>query len=325
MKLSNIFALALVVLFLALGLSGCTTETEEEQISNLSAETITSTEMQKFLLSVDSLNAQYPAKTSRGNIRNGIAISAADGAGKYLGRLVGRWAGAAIGSTSANPFVVYGASEMGKVVGGFVGSTVASGCTYAFLHRNRRATSTPYPMANANFNIDQIGSLKEDSLGYYHNYVMAKIIANEDKYFHSDSVNINLLYDDIILYCNECGYDASDYISNNNLKVCLLKYIKELISYSQQYEDGLLEEQDLINKQITLLKKECSLNEDETKLYKDFAAQTILQCSKMDEQTLDSYSKGLNSVILSSDLSLDQKKMAASSAQIAINSTLCWK
>lgn len=319
------YALLVAWLF-AVCLVGCSSDTEVADTQPQLASKTTSLQMQAFLLSVDSLNAQYPERTSRADTKTIVASASADMAGRLAGGKIGWWAGQAIGSVTGNPVVVIAGGLVGRKFGPSICSGLASSLTkFVMNNRSRRATCTFDSLSvRANYNISQFGEIGEDSLGYIHNYIMARVSAEESKYYKGDTIDVRLLYDDVVLCCIELGLDAAQFQTNRQLKqqiVCLVKGISEI---SEEYEQGHISVTEFTNRQSSLLQTRCSLNDDELLLFKEFSSKLVFKCSQLTEKELDEYSIKLDSIIKTSDLTMEQKRFVASSGQIAINSALCW-
>jgi hypothetical protein len=88
---------------------------------------------------------------------------------------------------------------------------------------------------------------------------------------------------------------------------------------------GFLTEEAYINRQANILTTECLLDNETINQFREFDADLAISCAQLSTLELSSYSQDLNTVISTADLTIEDKTEFALSAQIVINSTLCWR
>lgn len=67
------------------------------------------------------------------------------------------------------------------------------------------------------------------------------------------------------------------------------------------------------------------MTERDIELYLSVTKNIILQCCGIEREYIEEYAKDVNHTISESDLPNIEKSILAESAQIAINSRLCWQ
>lgn len=325
--------LFLLVCFLGLATltTSCSNEVEEiEEIQfnqNAMPEEldIKAFQFEKFKLSVDSLNKEYGIMQSRG-FWSGAAIPVADAAGRYIGTGFGKWLGGAVGAIGGNPGTVVFGMLAGRVVGGFLGQTLASGVAGMLCEEPnvRPILRINYvTQVKANLNIDVYATEKEDSLGFFHNTIMKNLKGRRLLYGFGEDFNPERIYDDVITYCQEYGY-YDNVLENPYVKQAIINVLMNIANNAID-EEALASEEEYINRQANILASQCLLDEYEITQFREFDAPLAISCSQLTLLDLNSYANDLNQIIATADLSDEAKQDLALSAQIVINSTLCWK
>ncbi len=275
--------------------------------------------VENLLSSISDLNAQYPSVSTRGAFTSNAAVGLADAAGFAAGGKIGAWAGSAIGS-AAGPWGAIAGHLIGRKVGPYVCTSLASGVAGWLCSKLSTRAAVD---VDKKFEFVSVISDK-DSIGYYHNQMMVKIGNNRSRYTDkSGSVNYELMYDDIVSYCREIGqYDPS--LENPLIKSGIINQIKKLCEISKKYEMNPMNE-NFVKEQCEFLKYNCSLSDSEVKLYKDFNVALYEKCSTLPDDQIVNYSRDLNRIIEYSGVSNPIKESLKKSADLTINSSLCWK
>lgn len=320
-KAINYCKLSMIVCVLSFGilLASCSSDEKtilQEPETNVVQEP---NEIDEFISSVDALNAKYPNMQSRGSFRSGGAVAVADAAGFAAGAGIGRWVGGAIGSAGG-----VGGAILGTFLGGKLGPYV---CTYLASGAANFVCSRVFSRTNSAESYDDfqfVGIVtNEDSLGYYHNQMMEELNNNRDKYVSSNgTVDYDLIYTDIIDFLKKINrYDEA--FVNPMVKTAIINQIKEICSISRKYTLNP-ESEKLVEEQCEFLKDKCQLTNDDIKLYKDFNVKLLKKCSNLSNVQIKDYSKDLNLVIKDSKFSDEKKEELSLSADLTINSSMCW-
>lgn len=269
------------------------------------------------------------------------AGSAADSAGGFVGKHIGKYIGGAIGSLSANPlgtFVGYiGGRYVGKYIGSVLTSAVWNIAVVKFIHSCNNSQLNYFKCAyNADFNIkvseicvnntNSIFSLTEktDSLGHYHNILMNKL-NNSNLLDYSNEFDFDKLYDiirplieeqlNVIINIHE------DKLQYDTLKAFLTKFYNEV--YQHLNHKANLNE--FCNRIKILIKQLYPLTEQDEYIMDSVISPTAQNLQNLSISQIHEYSKGLNNLILDSDLSDEMKTEIAYHSQILINSALIWQ
>lgn len=304
---------------------------KSQEMTKYKSEISENRELLKFLGSVDSLGEVYSQRKigySRGafeKFRNDVGKSTVDLAGFVAGRYIGRWLGGAAGSLTGNVGVTIVGWYAGGKYGPYIVSTLASGIANIWLSCEGVIDNNKDIEPVGNFDMSINGDARNDSIGFFHNSVMCKISTNEDKYIQEGNVNIDVLYDDIIKYCAEYGYYIEDFEKNQDLKEAIIGMILDYTDMVKLYKEDVISEDEMINMQTEKLVSDFSLNEEETLLLKDFSYKVVVDCAGLTDENVWEYAKALNALIENSSMTDSIKEDVAFSAQMAINSTICWK
>lgn len=310
---------------LVLGIASCSSDVRYDevepkpvtQIENLSSQDQIAVE--NLLSSISDLNAQYPSVSTRGAFTSNAAVGLADAAGYAAGGRIGAWAGSAIGS-AAGPWGAIAGHLIGRKVGPYICTSLASGAAGWLCSKISTRAATD---VDEKFEFVSIISDK-DSIGYYHNQMMVKIGNDRSRYIDQlGSVNYELMYDDIVSYCHEIGqYDPS--LDNPLIKSGVINQIRQLCEISKKYEMNPTDK-NFVKEQCEFLKFNCNLSDSEVKLYKDFNVTLYEKCSTLSDNQIVNYSRDLNRIIEHSGVSNSIKESLKKSADLTINSSLCWK
>lgn len=168
-----------------------------------------------------------------------------------------------------------------------------------------------------------------DSVGYYHNQYM-QMVENEP---FKMAKKKGLVYSDVEQRLQRCFDHIEDVYSEgldmkvmknlmdqDVIKSYMLDILNEFLKYCNQ---ELTYSQFLVNIQILLADK-YKMPENVQIQIKN-GLEIINVCNQLSVEQIYSYSSELNTLINSSNLTIDDKIMFAVNAQIAINSSLCWK
>jgi lipoprotein len=325
-------------IFSIVTLGSCTNE--EPAIDNVHTDITNQTSdissFECFMVSVDSVNTKYVGDSSRGFLSS-IAKTAADKGGRLAGQFAGRWIGGSIGAAAGNPATACIGYLAGQKVGGIVGYALASAIADMMMSEYAIRTNTIQDLElKADYNIkpSEMISLKSrsaeddlqcDSIGYYHNYVMVQVSKNRQRYYIDGSLDINLLYDDIIKFFKEVGVYSEFYADNKDIKRELLERVNQLALISYQCDKKSTTNEELVNLHCQYLKEKCLLTDEELRVHRDLTLSIANTCTRLSENEIHAYATELNNVIKESDLSQEAKIEVAVSASTTINCALCWQ
>jgi len=274
--------------------------------------------MKNLLDSIDALNEKYPATQIKGSFWGGGAVALADAAGMAAGGGIGGWVGGVAGSLAGPAGTVVGV-VIGQRVGPWIGCFLASGAANViFNNPGPRAISDD----GDDYQFVYIIS-NEDSLGYYHNYMMTEINRNKDRYYSSSgSVDYDLMYEDIVSFLHNIGrYDEA--LEDSIVKCSIVNQIRSICLISERYISNP-QSDELINEQCDFLKNQCYLQDEEVNIYRDYSVKILNKCITLDNSQIESYSQDLNEVISNSNLSQEKKEELSFSADLTINSAIYW-
>lgn len=265
------------------------------------------------------------------------AGSAVDAAGGVVGKYIGQYAGATLGSLTANPLNAF----VGYVGGGYVGRYVGSVMTSAVwnIAVNKYASSSSMTMRapkmdyDLNLSISQIGSKDPitnqtytsqiDSIGYHHNMIMVSIQSYvgsaaksefdfDEFYQYIVPVIESELHIEIKLHNNKDLYE--------NLKRLLSSLYKNTMSCLKS-NDNLASFNSFVRQSI--------INCYPLSAKDDYILTSIIQpvsekLNGMSKSKIHEYAKGLNTLISNSTMTKSEKAEIAQIYSILINSALLW-
>ena len=335
-----------------LSLCSCSTADDEGFTPNPEAGVQLSTDaFGRFLTSVDSINAEYTAsiesETRGGNdylVQAGKsgAVTLADAAGRAAGGYVGKYLGTAAGSATGNP----GFAILGYVGGRYLGRIIGgAGASFAARHIINRWASRYDALKIGSFNnaaMDstnrtvefgyyiptyQNDSLNEDSLGYYHNLLMAVMGQHPEKYkTDNGDINYSLVYQDCVSILREKGVinETNDSIvMDSAFAQAIQDYAKQTAGHVSDFENNKISFDDIKSVMASDLKKLNVPNEQIT-MFSDFATRVSDACQNMDYKEKVEYGNAIMNAIDKSSMPSEMKNDAASTANQVINSSICW-
>ena len=323
----NLLKCTAILLASVMMLPSCSNEEiDTEIIKTENVLTVSDMQFRTFLCSVDSLNACYPSHKTRGSFYNGAGVGLADYIGGSCGGTIGRWAGGAIGSLSGNPIGTIMGSIIGRRVGPAICSAIASGLANMLLSCESTSNGIRVLQLKSDFSFTPLLDSESDSLGYYHNLVMVKLLDDADKYgFGTSSINCDLVYDDVVKYYKEFGIYNAELEQNQSLKAAIIAEIQKICQPAILYETGQISESQMIELNSAYLQSTCKFTVDEINTFKKFTGELTLKCASLEEDQLRNYSSNLSKVIQTSSLPQEKKVELAKTSQTIINSTLCWQ
>ena len=310
--------------------TSCTKENEILIEPELSSSSVENNHFEQFIASVDSLNLYY----STGNpdieyintrgfwslLGKGSAVVLADAAGGYVGGWVGKIVGGSIGSLTGTPI----GTVVGYVGGGKAGSYLGGGIS-SYIASEYLGNRISVSKIGSDLSISNGYNNVEDSIGYIHNQVMKKLINNGNKYILSGGgMDYDKIYNDCVLYYKEYGIYEPEMLTNSQCRNRIIDFAKQTSENTKQLATGDISESQFFMNQEILFKNKCDATDEEIKIYNDFGAKIVKQCGVLSTQEIHEYAAALNSVIKSSELSYKQKETIVLTAQIAVNSSLCW-
>ena len=327
--------LALILLVL----SACSNnDFQTQQIdSTPSVELYNSHELEQFMQSVDSLNACYVGYRSRG-FWSSFNKTLADKVGGKVGNFAGRWIGGTIGSLTGVPGLTYVGYVGGRYLGEIVGYVAASAAVDAMFNCQGYESPTmgslqlicDYCIAPSEYmsinkesrssNVD----FRCDSIGYYHNYVMVRVNSNKNKYITGNTLNMTLLFDDILDYFGEIGIDLTELANDNDAKTALRNKAKEIATIALQNKIDSGSNARLVEQECNYMIEECQITDNELNIFRNFTVSIAESCCNLSINEIHQYASDLSNVIRTSNLSSEMKQEFAFEAMTTINSSLCW-
>ncbi len=272
--------------------------------------------MKNLLDSIDALNEKYPSTQIRGSFWGGCAGALADAVGYSAGSGIGSWIGGLVGSL-AGPAGTIAGVVIGGHVGPYICGALASGAANVLFNPGTNVNSNNGP----DYQLVYVVS-NEDSIGYYHNYIMTELNKNKDRYYSSDSINYDLMYQDIISFLHDIGrYDEA--LEDTVVKRKIVNQIRSICLISEKYLSNP-QSDEFINEQCDFLKNQCHLQDAEVNMYRDFSAKILKKCLTLDNSQIECYSQDLNDVISNSNISQAEKEELSLSADLTINSAIYW-
>lgn len=294
----------------------------------------------EFNESLTEYNNTFDYQNTRGfwsECVSAAAGSLADAAGGVAGKYIGQYAGAAIGSMTANPLNAFVGYVGGGYVGRYVGAVMASAVWNIAVKKYATSCSmsmrVPKMDHDLNIKISTIGGMdpitnqiftsQSDSLGYYHNKIMIKI---QD--YIEGSAKSNFDFDDFYQYV------APIIESELNIEIKLQDnkdlYInlKKLLSSLYRYTITCLENNyDLTsyNTYVHQTIEECyPLSDKDNYILTSIIISITHQLAGQSKNKIHEYAKGLNTLINNSTMTRSEKIEIAQISSILINSALLW-
>lgn len=109
------------------------------------------------------------------------------------------------------------------------------------------------------------------------------------------------------------------------LKNAIFAQMEQICDVTIKYESGDISIDQLTQMHGDYLVQKCGFTENELRIFREFTCELALMCAQLDEDVMADYSSDLNKVIQKADITLEEKAQIASSAQMIINSSLCWQ
>lgn len=316
-------------------LSSCSSS--EEEISNSNVILNEQEAYDLFLAQVDSLTLTYTPQANAQSSQNPAKIKAlystektvvkrlSDAFGRVVGSWMGKVVGASVGTAMANPVVAVGGYVGGRKLGGVVGSIAASYAAgriydhYASAHSAKRA---PAFTSNAvAFYIPENTTSSEDSLGYIHNQVMAKLAENPERYGRGDNLDYDLIYDDCVRFAKDLGWEDANITYNNQFRTEIVKKTAEVAQLSKLVEQESIT-LDAYQDSTAVALKKLEVPTEAVALYKDFSIKVAKTSNSMSVAGTKQYADELNTIIDRSLLQESAKAEARATVNIVINSSL---
>ncbi len=306
-----------------------------------------------FLCSIDSLNREYDQKyltrsqTTHQNldptdislepndysIRRIGMVCAADWAGKVAGHYGGQWTGGVLGATitGGNPIGVIAGCWIGKKYGATIGGTIASAvvrelCSYQIAVASNMAdihNQNPNGVQDFVYNID-LHSGSNDSLGYYHNLVMYKILGTPQKYETGDSLNLSLLYDDIVTCIAELIGEDKIHLLQQETKEFFLIQTKKFYENGELFYNGIITYDELLCQNEDILINDFMVDYSTAHKCTQLASKVYQEVSGLSNEQVHSYAIDFQNVVDGSNLCDSDRELVVSNTQILLNSKLCW-
>lgn len=282
------------------------------------------TAFEDFIISVDSLNAQYQTnEASRSNFNHYFAVSIADQMGYIAGRYAGQWLGGLAGSATGNPVGVGIGMLIGRKVGPHIGYALASATAdmlytakYDKLDERIASLRNIDSIISDNFNNDI------DSTGYYHNIVMQKVYQHYGKYIYGNNVNTRILYEDIVNYYKEFGvYENA--LSKEITRDGMSSQMQKIAVISKRFQADEITEDDLLNQQVQMLVS-YRLPAEEINIYKSYTFELAKTCARLSDAQIRRYYYDMNDLINKSNFNDEYKRELRSTTLNITNSSLCW-
>ncbi len=286
-------------------------------------------DMTTFFLKIDSINDKYSALTdvymSRGYCSDYAVTTAADAVGSFVGKKLFSWVGVSIGAACGNPAVSVGGYLVGRKVGDYAGSAVASiGAAWVVNNWFNRSSSTNILVLNEDY-VVSINDPNNLSDGELHNLILSKLLKNIDKYVIDDgSLNYPLLVEDALAFEKE--FCPEEEYTDEFKDLWLPKAIeqtKRIVNSSSL----------LINCDNNAFLDDVYLNLipeiQMTKVEFDNAnilnKKTLSTYMVLDKKNIVNYSNAIDKAIDNSDFNNELKIELKSSNSVLLNSTLIWR
>ncbi len=333
MKKVLFFVLAIA----AVALTSCSNEEYAEVSENIekpSAPTyVPPAGYNDFLHSLDSLNALYVPAMSRSIIYelmtytvNSVQEALADNAGRIAGGYIGKHVGTAVGSVGGLGGAL-GGYVIGQWFGRCSGALLASFAFYKMHEKQRKGFAGRVKASSKSTEIDYYLPKDcisaEDSLGYIHNLVMAKMQERSDIYFDENGTpDYELMYNDCVQILKENGVYDEQTSEDPDFRNEIISYTKEIAelateSFSNQYSIEVYSDK--------ILKGFESRNipQEEIAIYADYATKMAETCVQLEINDKKEYADDLNDIISASDMPQETKSELRATTNMIVNSSIC--
>lgn len=320
-------------------LSACSTENESIDLRQTSY-SLSDENYHKLKGKVDSISNYYLSNHALARTRangdlmqyydDGDLVSSSDDAGRVVGKCIGKYFGAYVGGLSSPIGGILG-SIIGRRVGAFAGGVSASFVTFLLINKKYNQSNRLNISAQANdtvaYYLPDSGNEFNDSIGYYHNLVMYKLVANGDKYvLENKDFDYNLIYNDCIAYLNEYGVfdncqEEMVVASRWDFKDAVISYVKNTSNISRNFVEGKITKVEF-RTQLMRCVDNYGLTDEERLAISDYAVKLSETCSQLSYEANVQYADDLNYMISNSDISDELKSELRSTTNMIVNSTV---
>lgn len=291
----------------------------------------------KFLASVDSLNDVYlKTANTRATLsqsylvkpieKNPVSVVAADAVGAIAGKVWGPRVGMAIGSVTGNPWGTIAGGLLGRRYGSAIFSSV-----FSFVAEKYNASTG---LATTNTTVKPgfvvVSNNKEyctidDSLGYIHNQVMSTLSNNKKNYWlPNNELNFNMVYDDCVACLRDLGYYDESLAADVNLKEAVVTKSKAMATLTRSCYLGQISAETMLEKSKKLVDDRLESDKEDTELCFELVKKVVVVNKNMTLAELQRYSSELSNIIQESNCSVTTKTNLNSTANVALNSSICW-
>ena len=307
-------------------LASCTKEYEAISTKDYYQEkTKTMIAYSDFMSSVDSINAQFSegATSTRGLL--GVFVGRfADVIGGWVGSKTGTAIGAGLGSITGNPSITIFGGFAGNKYGKSVGATLFSGAVGIFLNETKVDNpNNNYVVVSSGFQ----NMLELDSLGVHHNRAMVKLASKPNYYTKDWGIEYSSLYEDCVRFM-VCDTIARDSLLADSLsKQTVISFLEQSIPSFIQYNNGEISIDSLLSNELELMSV-CNIAELDSiqqDIYTTFTKNVMETVQNFNPLEMDTYAQSLSESIRKSRLPKEYKIDLLRTANIILNSTLCWQ
>lgn len=277
---------------------------------------------------------------ARAGAAAGTAISGGPGVGTTIGAITGQIIGRAAGSGLASAVYDYLLPDDEQYLEGSMSlcfdmnikpSEMISNDDTDTGKRDSTIIGVPKPGIGLTsvpdvdyIDIPSVEETNLDMTGYTHNYAMYSINQNKSMYLSNGKVNIDLLYEGLILYYEEVNYPVWTSEVMDSLTINIKNHAMKIGEITLRLHDEEKTYDELIDAHCTYMES-LGLEENDILIYRNFSAKILYKCSELTIPEIHLYAMSINSLLKNLDLDIDLKKRLALIAQMAINSSICWK
>ena len=286
---------------------------------------------------VDSISNYYLQNHALPQTRKGIVQyyagkkvqSLADDAGRVVGGCIGKNVGALIGGIGSPVGSILGCF-IGNKAGRFIGSMTASYAAYLIVAEIfNRCNSSTYSTSNSAvlYYLPDSCSGFNDSIGYYHNFVMHELVRSGDKYvLENGKINYNLIYDDCLKYLVRYGAfegckDELLVAYRPDFKHDVVSYVQTTSDLSRNYSEGRISESTYQSRLIGSMDN-YNLTDEERLAFSDYAVELAETCLQLSYEANVMYADDLNHMISNSGVSEELKSELRSTTNMVVNSSI---
>lgn len=292
----------------------------------------------RFMSTVDDISAQYATNnigapavsrvkgSGKGGVNQERNIALADAAG----RLAGGYIGSKIGVYAGTGFYGGGALAgyfIGRFVGGEIGAALASRAAGKKSEGKKKPSNFAAPVApslsdSVAYYIPD-GATLEDSLGYIHNQLMAKMKANEDKYIVDGEIDYGRLYDRCVEWAAQYGCGNDTLTGDSAFKANLTANVETIANRAEQVFNGEITTEEYENGNI-LQFQQLGISENAVVVFRDYATKVLDTCSNLTVEQQQHYAVELdNALRMATELPDELRSEIKVTTNITINSSLC--